>query len=123
MVEFVLRSLFKSPVTIKYPFEKANMPEKFRGELKFTSEKCIGCMLCMKDCPTNAITIKKVGDKKFEAEVDLAKCIYCGQCVDSCVRKALEITPNFELAQFDRDKLKVVFHAPTTTDGNPPPAA
>ena len=115
MIEFVLQSLFKKPATVNYPFEKMKMPEHFRGKLNFISEKCIGCMLCVKDCPAKAIQIKKVGDKKFEAEIDLGKCVYCGQCVDSCPRKALEITPEFELAQIDRNKLKIVFHAPEST--------
>jgi formate hydrogenlyase subunit 6/NADH:ubiquinone oxidoreductase subunit I len=111
MIEFVLQSLFKKPATVNYPFEKMKMPERFRGKLKFYPEKCIGCLLCVKDCPANAITIKKVGEKKFEAEIDLGKCVYCAQCVDSCPKKALEITPEFELAQIDRNKLKITFHA------------
>ena len=111
MIEFVLKSLFKKPATINYPFEKMAMPENFRGKLIFYPEKCIGCLLCMKDCPAAAIVIKKVGDKKFMAEIDLAKCVYCAQCVDSCPKKALAITPEFELAQFTRHKLKVTFNA------------
>jgi len=111
MIEFVLRSLFLKPATVNYPFEKMEMPEKFRGKLKFIPEKCIGCMLCVKDCPAKAIIIRKVGEKKFEAEIDLGKCVYCAQCVDSCPKKALEITPEFELAQIKRDKLKIIFNA------------
>jgi formate hydrogenlyase subunit 6/NADH:ubiquinone oxidoreductase subunit I len=110
MIEFVLRSLFKKPATVNYPFEKMEMPKNFRGKLKFDASKCIGCMLCMKDCPANAITIRKVGEKQFEADIDLGKCIYCAQCVYSCPRKALEATPEFELAQIERGKLKVIFH-------------
>ncbi|MHB9020155.1 MAG: 4Fe-4S dicluster domain-containing protein, partial [Minisyncoccota bacterium] len=68
---------------------------------------CIGCKICMKDCPSNAITINKVGDKQFEAVIDLDKCVYCAQCVDSCPKKALESTKEFELAQLDKNKLKV----------------
>jgi len=66
--------------------------------------------MCMRDCPAGAITIKKIGEKKFEAEFDLGRCIYCSQCVDSCLKKALEATNEFELAQLDKKKLKVIFH-------------
>lgn len=110
MIALVLSSLFKKPVTVNYPKDKMPMPRNFRGQLKFDPAKCIGCLICMKDCPTNAITIKKLGDKQFEADIDLGKCIYCAQCVDSCPKKALAITPEYELAQFDRDKLKIKFN-------------
>ena len=111
MLVEVLCSMLKKPVTITYPAQKFEMPDKFRGKLTFHPERCIGCTLCMKDCPTNAITIVKVGDKRFEANIDLGKCIYCAQCVDSCPKKALESTRDVELAQIDKNKLKVVFHA------------
>lgn len=118
MIREVLHSLFRKAATTRYPFVKAQMPKDFRGKIKFTPAKCIGCKACMRDCPAGAITIRKVGEKKFEAEIDIARCIYCAQCVDSCPRKALESTPEFELAQRDPTKLKVVFHAdtPDTTD-------
>ena len=87
------------------------MPDKFRGKILFHPERCIGCKLCMKDCPAGAIEIRKVGEKKFECEIDLGKCIYCAQCVDSCMKKALEATKEFELASLERNKLKVIYHA------------
>ena len=73
-------------------------------------------MLCMRDCPTGAITIKKVGEKKFVAEIDLSRCIYCGQCVDSCPKGALETTKEFELAKTHSDELKVVLDAKSNED-------
>lgn len=111
MLGLALKSLFNKPATVQYPFEKAEMPDKFRGKIKFDPAKCIGCKLCMRDCPSSAITINKVGEKKFEATFDLDKCLYCAQCVDSCNKNALESTKEFEIASLDKKTLKVVFHA------------
>ncbi len=107
----VLHSIFKKPATINYPLEKHAMPQGFRGKLKFHPEKCVGCQMCVKDCPSGAIAIKKIAEKEFQAEINLGKCIYCAQCVDSCMKKALEATGEFELAQLDSSKLKVIFNA------------
>ena len=114
MIFSVLGSLFKKPATMRYPFEKFKMPDHFRGQPKFKSELCTGCRLCIRDCPSQAITITKIGEKKFEASIDLGKCVYCAQCAETCPRKVIDITTDFELAQLDRGQLKVVFHADTT---------
>lgn len=116
MIKLLLQTVFKKPATLNYPAVRSGMPEGFRGKIKFYPEKCIGCKMCMRDCPTQAIEIKKIGEKQFEAEINLARCIYCGQCVDSCVKKALEVTAEFELAQLDPAKLKIVFHAEPKID-------
>jgi len=109
MIWQVLSSIWKKPATVLYPAVKVDMPPRFRGKLKFDASKCICCKLCMKDCPTDAINIVKLPDGRVEAQIDLSRCIYCAQCVDSCPKKALEATPEFELASLDRETLKVVF--------------
>lgn len=118
----VLRHLLAKPATVNYPFDKAEMPPEFRGKIKFMSENCIGCKLCVRDCPSNAITISKVGEKRFEATFALDKCLYCAQCVDSCNKNALASSVEFELAQLDRGKLKVIFHAEALPKTESPPA-
>jgi len=120
MLGEVLAHLTAKPATVKYPFEPAVVQAGLRGKIKFFAEKCIGCKICEKDCPSDAITINKLGDKRFECVFDLDKCIYCAQCVDSCPKKALANSNEFELAQLDRKKLRFVYHAP---DAPPAPAA
>ena len=116
IAKLLIQSLFKKPATLNYPSERTGMPKGFRGKIKFNPELCIGCKMCMRDCPSGAIEIRKLGEKQFEAEINLGKCIYCGQCVDSCPKQALEITAEFELAQLNPDKLKVILNAETKND-------
>ena len=109
MLAEVLNHLFRKPATENYPFVKHEMPQDFRGMVEFVASRCIGCKLCVRDCPADAIKINKVGDKRFECTIELDHCLYCAQCVDSCNKEALVATKKFELAQLDRSKLKVTF--------------
>ncbi|MCL2857539.1 MAG: NADH-quinone oxidoreductase subunit NuoF [Oscillospiraceae bacterium] len=48
-------------------------------------EKCIGCTLCLKVCPTNAI----IGKVKEKHVIDQDKCIKCGVCIEKCKFNAI----------------------------------
>ena len=107
LLPYLMQMLFKKPNTVNYPAQKLELPENYRGKLKFDQDKCIGCKICERECPSDAIRIEKVGEKKYRACLYLDRCIFCGQCVDSCPKYALECTKEFELAHLAKNKLKI----------------
>jgi len=51
------------------------------------AEKCPGCGLCTKYCPTEAIS----GEKKKPYIIDQEKCIRCGLCMNTCRLGAISV--------------------------------
>ncbi len=57
--------------------------------IKINEAKCVGCIHCMRVCPTEAIRIKS-----GKAMIIKERCIDCGQCMRACPAKAFFIEQN-----------------------------
>jgi NADH-quinone oxidoreductase subunit F len=52
------------------------------------NEKCAGCALCFKKCPSGAIS----GGPRNLHTVDMSKCVRCGKCAEICKFGAVEVS-------------------------------
>ncbi|XP_052800887.1 NADH-ubiquinone oxidoreductase subunit 8-like [Mya arenaria] len=107
--------VFREQATINYPFEKAPLSPRFRGEhalRRYPSgeERCIACKLCEAVCPAQAITIEAEtradGSRRTTRyDIDMTKCIYCGFCQEACPVDAIVEGPNFEYSTETHEEL------------------
>lgn len=124
LVPELLRNLATRPVTRFYPFEPAVVPERFRGTPRFKGEACIGCKVCMRDCPSDAIHINvevippteppvegqpaPKPKRKMTMTLYLDRCVHCERCAEVCPKDAIYLDQEFAMAAFSREALKIV---------------
>ena len=71
------------PYDAKYAVA-CNSHEKGPVVMKACQSGCIGCSLCQKNCPKEAVTVTD-----FLAVIDQEKCVGCGICAQKCPKKII----------------------------------
>lgn len=85
------------------------VPENFRGKIGYDRAACIGCKMCMRVCPANAISYDQE-DKKVRFHMD--RCCFCAQCTEICPVKCIWMTEEFAFASYNRKEQVVVDSGP-----------
>lgn len=110
------KHLGRHAITIQYPEERWEMPERSRGIVVLLSDKetgelnCTSCMLCMRACPTAAIRIDapRGEDKKRvlkQFDIDFGLCCFCGLCEESCNFSAIKMATMYEYSTENKEDL------------------
>ena len=101
--------------TILYPEEKPKLTTRWRGRIVLTrdpdmGERCVGCYLCAAACPVDCISLQATEDatgRRYPEffRINFSRCIFCGYCEEACPTYAIQLIPDFEMAEFDRQNL------------------
>ncbi len=111
----ILRHTFTKPDTVQYPDEMPYLFPRYRGRIVLTrdpdgEERCVACNLCAAVCPVDCIALQKAEDEtgRWYPEffrINFSRCVMCGLCEEACPTAAIQLTPDFEMAEYDRQNM------------------
>jgi NADH-quinone oxidoreductase subunit I len=106
---------FRRRATVRYPEEKPNLPARWRGRIVLTrdpggKERCVACYLCAVACPVSCIALEAAEDEDGRRyprffRINFSRCIFCGFCEEACPTCAIQLIPDFEMAEYRRQDL------------------
>jgi NADH-quinone oxidoreductase subunit I len=101
--------------TIQYPEQKAILPTRWRGRIVLSrdpdgGERCVACNLCAAACPVDCISLQSTEDETGRRypeffRINFSRCIFCGYCEEACPTYAIQLVPDFEMGEYNRQNL------------------
>jgi NADH-quinone oxidoreductase subunit I len=118
----ILRSLwltflhaFRKRETVQYPEVKPYLPPRYRGRIILSrdsdgNERCVACYLCAAVCPVDCISLQAAISEEGRRypeffRINFSRCIYCGLCEEACPTYAIQLTPDFEMGEYNRQNM------------------
>lgn len=111
----VLKHTFAKRETVQYPDEMPYMPPRYRGRIILSrdpdgEERCVACYLCAIACPVDCIALQATEDEHGRRypeffRINFSRCIFCGLCEEACPTYAIQLTPDFEMSEYERHNL------------------
>jgi NADH-quinone oxidoreductase subunit I len=107
--------LFRKKATVQYPEEKIVLPARWRGRIILSrdadgGERCVACYLCSVACPVGCIALQATEDEHGRRypeffRINFSRCIFCGFCEEACPTYAIQLTPDYEMAEKKRSNM------------------
>ncbi len=117
-----LKHWFGKNLVVQYPEVQPHLEDRFRGCLQIEFEKCIACETCVRTCPNHVLSVEAVKDETTKKKklmtytINVESCLFCGLCTEVCPVHCLYFNHNFELAKYNREDIKLVYHRPPEMD-------
>ncbi len=109
------KHMFRKRATVQYPDEKPYLPPRYRGRIVLSrdpdgGERCVGCYLCAVACPVDCISLQATEDENGRRypdsfQINFSRCIYCGLCEEACPTYAIQLIPDYEMSEYDRQNM------------------
>lgn len=106
---------FHPRVTVQYPDEKAYLAPRYRGRIILSrdpdgGERCVACYLCAVACPVDCIALQATEDEHGRRypelfRINFSRCIYCGYCEEACPTYAIQLIPDTEMSEYNRQNM------------------
>jgi len=111
----VLGHTFTPFETVQYPEQMPYLAPRYRGRIVLTRdpdgvERCVACNLCAVACPVDCIALQKTEDENGRwypefFRINFSRCIMCGMCEEACPTYSIQLTPDFEMCEYNRQNM------------------